>query len=423
MRIPSLSLQQRMTLGTGLMLVPLLMLGGAGYALYLQTIDAFEMAMQRSMRVVLPVSELQRRILETDRPLDQYLYGTSPQEREAFSSQAQSIERQFDALMGKSELLADYHTEIFRARQQWQQVEELANTIMQRHAAAEGVTLEMLVRLEALQQKTTAILDHLYYTFEGEIEHEYRNALQDRQQIQLLLLSIFAGGVVIAVLTGHRLARRVLTPLDKLREGTERFGNGDLGYRIQIGNDDEFGQLAKTFNEMADQLEFLASYDSLTGLLNKREFEVRLNDEVRRARRARHPFVLLLQDLDDFKLVNDTHGHQAGDQALQKLAALLKTQVRDADYIGRYGGEEFGIILTDTSEQDGRETAERIRQVVEAEQFVVNEDIDIRITMSIGLACYPDDAANADALIARADEALYRAKEEGRNQVVAFSNS
>lgn len=412
-----------MILGTGLMLVPLLVLGVAGYALYQQTINSFEVVMQRQLEVVLPVSELERHILETERPLDQYLYSTSPEERERFARQAREIERQFDALLAKPGLLANYQTEIRRAEQQWRQVVDLGEIIMQRHANAEGVTLRMLARFETLQKETTAILARMYRTFENEIQQNYNDALHDRKQIQALLLVIFVIGVAVAVLIGNRLARQVLMPLGRLRSGTERFGNGDLAYRIQLDNQDEFGQVAETFNEMADELEFLASYDSLTGLLNKREFEARLHDEVRRAKRARHPFVLLLLDLDYFKQINDSHGHPAGDHALRVLAALLKKQVREADYVGRYGGEEFGIILTDSSEQEGQETAERIRQLVEAKQFVINDSKTISMTLSIGLACYPDDAANGEVLISCADEALYTAKEQGRNRVIAFSDS
>ncbi|MFO8025290.1 diguanylate cyclase [Thiohalophilus sp.] len=411
-----------MILSTGLMLLPLLLLGAGGYALYLQTISSFETAMQRSMQVVLPVSELQRQILEIDRPLDQYLYNTREQEREAFFRHAQAIDRQFVELLDKSALRDDYRPEIARSSQSWQQLRNLADRIMQRHAEAGDVSQEMLVRFENLQRDTTGILDMLYQTFELEIEQELDRALRDQKQIQLLLLVIFVTGLGVAILIGNRIARQVLQPLAKLREGTERFGHGDLTYRIELDNQDEFGKLAKTFNEMADELEFLASYDSLTGLLNKREFGLRLQDEVRRAKRSRHPFVLLLMDLDYFKQVNDTYGHPAGDHTLRVLASLLKKQVRESDYVGRYGGEEFGMILTDTSEQDALDTAERIRQLVEEKAFAISDNAAINITVSAGLASYPDDATNAEMLIACADEALYKAKDTGRNRVIAFSD-
>ncbi len=411
-----------MLFGTGLMLVPLLLLGVIGYLLYLQTIDSFEAVIQESLPVGLPVSELHRDILQLDMPLDRYLLSGGQRERQRFSKQARDIERQFTELQNKTGLLREYRGDINRAATSWRELVALGEAIIQQDRTGHTIPLADITHFEEQQQKTSRILDEVYTTLQVEIRTNYQNALHNQQQIQVLLLVVFIAGVLVAVSIGNRLARQVLKPLAVLSEGTERFGNGDLSHRIQLEDRDEFGQLANTFNNMADELEFLASYDSLTGLLNKREFELRLQDEVRRAKRARHPFVLLLVDLDYFKQVNDTYGHPAGDHTLRVLASLLKKQVREADYVGRYGGEEFGIILTDTSEQDARDTAERIRQLVEKKAFAISDNATINITLSVGLACYPDDAANAEMLIACADEALYKAKDNGRNRVISFSD-
>lgn len=412
-----------MILGTGLMMLPLLLLGVLGYGLYLQTIHSFESVMQHNRQVLLPVSDLQRRILKIDRPLDQYLYSTSPRERAEFERQSQDIVDRFGKLLGHPQLLAMYHDEISRALQSWKQARALGAIIMQRHAAAEGVSLQMLVRFEELQQEATDILGRMYRIFDSEIQRSYQDALRDQRQIQFMLLLVFIVGVLSAVSVGNYLARRVLKPLEILRQGAERFGRGDLSYRIELDSPDEFGRMGKTFNTMADQLEYLAAYDGLTGLLNKREFDMRLEDEIRRSRRTRNPFVLLMLDLDHFKRVNDTYGHKAGDRVLQEFAKLLKQQVREVDYIGRYGGEEFSIILTDTSETGGRDSAERIRENIESAKLTVNETTSIQATVSIGLASYPDDASSSDELFNCADDALYRAKKSGRNRMISFSDS
>lgn len=416
------SLRKRMLLGTGLMLLPLLLLGIVGYLLYLQTIDSFESVIQESLPVGLPVSELHRDILQLDMPLDRYLLSGSQRERQRFGKQTRDIDRQFTALLNNSGLLREYRRDISRAEASWRELVALGKAIIERDRTGHTIPLADITHFEEQQQKTSRILDEVYTTLQVEIRTNYQNALHNQQQIQVLLLVVFLVGILVAVNIGNRLARQVLRPLTLLREGTERFGNGDLSHRIELENRDEFGQLANTFNNMADELEFLASYDSLTGLLNKREFELRLQDEVRRAKRSRHPFVLLLMDLDYFKQVNDTYGHPAGDHTLRVLASLLKKQVRESDYVGRYGGEEFGMILTDTSEKDARETAERIRQLVEEKAFAISDNATINITVSAGLACYPDDAANAEMLIACADEALYKAKDAGRNRVISFSD-
>ncbi|MDR9436383.1 MAG: diguanylate cyclase [Thiohalophilus sp.] len=411
-----------MLLGTGLMLLPLLLLGIVGYLLYLQTIDSFESVIQESLPVGLPVSELHRDILQLDMPLDRYLLSGSQRERQRFGKQTRDIDRQFTALLNNSGLLREYRRDISRAAASWRELVALGKAIIERDRTGHTILLADITHFEEQQQKTSRILDEVYTTLQVEIRTNYQNALHNQQQIQVLLLVVFLAGVLVAIHIGNRLARQVLRPLTLLREGTERFGNGDLSHRIELENRDEFGQLANTFNNMADELEFLASYDSLTGLLNKREFELRLQDEVRRAKRSRHPFVLLLMDLDYFKQVNDTYGHPAGDHTLRVLSSLLKKQVRESDYVGRYGGEEFGMILTDTSEKDARDTAERIRQLVEEKAFTISDNATINITVSAGLACYPDDAANAEMLIACADEALYKAKDAGRNRVISFSD-
>ncbi|MFP3873336.1 MAG: diguanylate cyclase [Thiohalophilus sp.] len=422
MPVSTLSLRQRMTLGTGLMLVPLLLLGIVGYLFYLQTIDSFESVIQESLPVGVPVSELHRDILQLDMPLDQYLLTGSQRERRRFSQQAEEIERQFNALLNNTALLREYHEDIRRAAASWHELVTLGEAIIERDSTGRTVPLADITHFEEQQQKISRILDEIYSTLQSEIRTNYQNALHNQQQIQVLLLVVFLAGILVAVNIGNRLARQVIRPLTLLREGTERFGNGDLSHRIELENRDEFGQLATTFNKMADELELLASYDSLTGLLNKREFESRLQDEVRRAKRSRNPFALLLMDLDYFKQVNDTHGHPAGDHTLRVLAALLKKQVREADYVGRYGGEEFGMILTDTAEKDARDTAERIRRLVEEKAFAISDSATINITLSVGLATYPDDAGNAETLFACADKALYKAKETGRNRVISFSD-
>jgi diguanylate cyclase (GGDEF)-like protein len=371
----------------------------------------------------MPVGELQRLILQTDIALERYLLDGDYDSLQNYRHRTQQVDEWFARLSEDEGALKEYRKDIARANSSWQRTQAMGRQLITNKQENIPVSLKEISRFEQQQMKSSQMLGRLYEMFESAIHSHYQDARRDRRQIQVLLLLVFFIAVTVAVFIGNRLANQVLGPLEKLRHGTERFGQGDLGYRIPVEKKDEFGKLAISFNQMADEVEFLAAYDSLTGLLNRREFDNRLNEEVRRANRARHPFVLLLMDLDYFKQINDSHGHQAGDHVLRVLSALLKKQVREVDYVGRTGGEEFGILLTDTSEQDGRETAERIRQVVENKQFTVKESQPINVTMSIGLACYPDDGTNADMLISCADEVLYRAKEKGRNRVECFSDS
>jgi diguanylate cyclase (GGDEF)-like protein len=158
--------------------------------------------------------------------------------------------------------------------------------------------------------------------------------------------------------------------------------------------------------------------DSLTGLLNNLASKKQLEMEVGRAQRYFRSVSILMLDVDSFKEFNDTYGHPQGDQLLVMLARILRSSVRTVDHVGRYGGEEFIIILPETGRSDAQILAERIRAAVAAQWFRVGEGQEARTTVSIGVAGYPDDAMDAEQLLQHADDALYRAKRSGRNRVL-----
>lgn len=177
-------------------------------------------------------------------------------------------------------------------------------------------------------------------------------------------------------------------------------------------------QLIETTKADNARLEVLAHTDSLTMVLNRRALTVRLTSELERARRYDSVLTLLMVDLDNFKLVNDTHGHLAGDEVLREVAALLQHAVRTMDVVARYGGEEFVVVLPETSLAGATTFAERLRENVEAAGFAGSFGEPLKLTASIGVSSYPSTAVETvDELFARADEALYRAKADGRNRV------
>jgi len=161
----------------------------------------------------------------------------------------------------------------------------------------------------------------------------------------------------------------------------------------------------------------LSTTDSLTGLRTRHFTNEVLSIEFLRARRYRSPLNVLMADLDHFKKVNDTHGHPAGDAVLRGVASLLLSQMRATDVAGRYGGEEFLIVLAQSDIAGGAMMAERWRKSIEEEQFVTLEGTPIPATISIGIAAHDPSMTSPDDLIAAADAALYRAKNGGRNRV------
>ena len=182
----------------------------------------------------------------------------------------------------------------------------------------------------------------------------------------------------------------------------------------------------KKIIEELERLEELSLTDFLTGLYNTRYFSARLAEELERAKRHQAHLSLIFCDIDYFKKVNDRYGHQFGDYVLKEIGQLLISRVDDikiiarlrkSDVVARYGGEEFVVILPETAKVNALEVAERMRQAIAAHSFQC-QGSRVSVTMSFGVAEYPDDSADCDDLIKRADLAMYQAKKDGRNRVV-----
>jgi diguanylate cyclase (GGDEF)-like protein len=170
------------------------------------------------------------------------------------------------------------------------------------------------------------------------------------------------------------------------------------------------------------QLEEEARVDAKTGLFNVREFAAALQTEVARAQRFGRPLALLMADLDYLRTINNTHGHLAGDAVLTGIAEIFRENVREYDVPSRFGGEEFSVLLPETTRDEALEVAERIRRAVEERRFTASTaETPLRATVSIGVACLPDDALDPTELIHAADVAVYAAKANGRNRVERYA--
>jgi len=239
----------------------------------------------------------------------------------------------------------------------------------------------------------------------------------------LLMTALLLGVGLLAFIVGSFITG----PLERLSEGAARVAAGDLSVELPPGGSGEVGYLTRAFNtlvsrlrekESQGELEKLSLTDSLTGLYNRRHLMGTLASEVQRSRRLRRAFSVLLADVDRFKQYNDTHGHLAGDAALVKIAEVFRKTTRQVDCVARYGGEEFVVMLLEANLATATLVAERIRARV-AEQDVGEG----HLTLSIGVAEYPDGGDTPEELIATADGAMYKAKSSGRNQVVVAGTS
>jgi diguanylate cyclase len=188
-----------------------------------------------------------------------------------------------------------------------------------------------------------------------------------------------------------------------------------LGLRLK-----QSGQKIETLERALEDVRREAATDALTGVTNRRGFDMTLRDEAGAAMNSGDDLTLLLTDIDHFKRFNDSWGHQTGDEVLRLVAGTLRQNIRGRDCVARYGGEEFAVILPATALESAIIVGDKLRRAVEQRDFALRDAAGVapRITVSIGAACYEPGEPLAD-WVHRADGALYRAKEEGRNRVIA----
>ena len=250
--------------------------------------------------------------------------------------------------------------------------------------------------------------------------------------------------VMLPDIDGYEICRRVKgdasLPFIPIILVTARDSTGDKVAGLDAGADDyltkpidfpelearvrsmlRIKRLQDEIEEKNRELERLSISDGLTGLFNHRHIHALLHEEFERVDRTAERLAVAMFDLDHFKAVNDTYGHQAGDRVLQQLADILTESAREIDRVGRYGGEEFMVLLPDTSIDDAEVFVERVRREVARKPFAIGDQEPLRMTISAGISTYPHpEIGNAETLVRVADEALYAAKAAGRNRVVRF---
>ncbi|WP_196279166.1 GGDEF domain-containing protein [Catellatospora vulcania] len=249
--------------------------------------------------------------------------------------------------------------------------------------------------------------------------------LNSSAPIRRSTLGAAMAGMAVSLALAYLLSRGLIRDIRHLTFTAEQLAGGDYAARATVTSRGELRQLATAFNQMADriaerraELTDLAVTDALTELPNRRHMRSSLTRELQRARREGRPLGLVILDLDHFKAVNDEYGHLAGDAVLRRVGEVLKRELRSSDVAGRPGGEEFAVLLPDTGRDAAMAIAERLRAAL-AKETVRHRDRTVTFTASFGVVSFPDDGQDAEALVQRADDALYAAKRAGRDQVQA----
>jgi len=257
--------------------------------------------------------------------------------------------------------------------------------------------------------------------------------LRNTTALLVSLLLVFVGSVA------YLLGLFIVRPLTRLEVGAAAVSRGDLSVDLPVTGGGEVGNLTEAFNRMVSQLrrsqkelseanaalrehnvelERLSMTDALTGLYNRRYVMNELDRELARSERHERPFGLLMIDVDQFKQYNDAHGHLAGDAVLTSMGRVIHEATREHDVPGRFGGEEFIVLLPDCDLQGALDAAHRIRERLEEEVFEGGA-----VTCSIGAAAFPEHGTEMNEVVAAADLALYGAKDAGRDRVVAAAGS
>jgi diguanylate cyclase (GGDEF)-like protein len=242
-------------------------------------------------------------------------------------------------------------------------------------------------------------------------------------QIRWLTYALLVGLIVLVYSIWFVLSVQILKPLNSFSEQIRIFSK-DMSQRLSYQKNNELGELAQTFNYMADKLvetidvrdkmTFQAQHDVLTNLPNRLLLMDRLNQSIKRSERDADNIAVLFIDLDKFKEINDSLGHKVGDEVLIQVAGRLHTCMRETDNVSRFGGDEFIVILDSIKHKDSIDVI--IKQILDTLMLpMVVMEHTLTITLSVGVSIYPNDATDAEQLIRHADNAMYKAKEKGCN--------
>ena len=270
------------------------------------------------------------------------------------------------------------------------------------------------------------------------VEKDKERAYAKIIRLRNLTVGLVAILLCVIGLAAYLLGVTIVRPLNRLIGGADKVARGDLEVDLPVQGGGELAFMTKVFNNMVHRLRQsrdeldqmnttlkkrnkklheLSVTDSLTGLYNHKHLMDKLASEVTRSERHNHPFAVLMIDIDYFKKYNDTYGHQAGDDVLRRMASIFTESIRSSDYAARYGGEEFMILLPETGIDEALQGAKRIRKQLAKETFG-DDKKKIPITISMGVATYPEHGEDPATLVSKADGALYQAKKAGRDRVI-----
>lgn len=410
------------------MLVPTVLVALVGLILSQRVIEKLQRSIQAGEEEVLPAIQQQNRINMAIMPPNDYLGTGDPGQVLRFDSLATEVDRGFEEIARVSSNDPMEKRLIQEAIGFWVVARHEAMSLSGIHQpAGNPEAVKHMALMDFYAGRAAKSLGEVFILSQSERKKDLADANRSNDRMKLGMILILVGGLGAGAGSVFFLNRNVMVPLRSLSEGARCLAEGNLDHHIEISTGDELEDLALEFNRMATSLrgshaalQHLAIHDGLTGLVNHREFYLRLNEEFSRSKRHGRPITLVMLDVDHFKKFNDLHGHPQGDLALKLIASAIKECARKSDLVARYGGEEFAVLLPETSLEEGLELGLRVQKKVSEsmpEMSRLMRKDKIEVTLSIGMAAFPSEASTPEELVHVADERLFTAKNRGRNQI------
>jgi diguanylate cyclase (GGDEF)-like protein len=292
---------------------------------------------------------------------------------------------------------------------------------------AKKIGVELEARYEEMLKKEEAFLGEMNQELEREITVMVLGAIKKTINKETVSLKVLRRRIRSQV--RHQVSKEIAREVGKLLPDMKEFIKVEVkkisldiinqlkrqtGKQLEKEVIEQVKETTNILREQKEDSERKAIIDELTGAFNRRFFEAKIEDELNLAKRFRTKMSLIIFDIDHFKKINDTYGHQAGDTVLHEIGTVIKGLMSSVDSLCRYGGEEFAVIMPETSVEDAIDTAEKLRKAVEEHAFYGGETL-INVTISLGISEYPTHGIIKEALVEKADGALYQAKKSGRN--------
>ena len=420
------SLRQRFALTAALMLMPLAILVVVQYSVFNQTITNFNHAIEHGSNELADIRQLQHMIHMAIMAPNDYLIHGNKSEYKNYATLSNKVTTSINNMLTLMKEHQNEYNMVKQLEEFWLQIDNKANTIFAfTHPVGNAAAAETMENLDVTADQAASILEEIFSTATLEMKDQLHKA----ENLRVTMIFLIIGGTSISALLilwlNMALAKAVVNPLCCLKKAATQVGDGDYHTRLSWQRTDEIGELSQSFDIMTEhlekarnELECLSRQDGLTGILNRREFDRLFRIEFSRAVRFGHNLSLIMIDIDHFKSINDEHGHLAGDNVLRILTTIVEKTIRDIDQFARYGGEEFTLILPEVDRHGACTLAERIRKLVEVANFGDADGNPVHITLSAGVADYPEHGTSEKDIIYAADKALYKAKHKGRNRVI-----